>query len=47
MASLADLGVTVVEVADKTPWIDAVQSVYETFGDADTLAMLERIQGVQ
>ena len=47
MASLADLGVTVVEVADKTPWVDAMQPVYEAFGDADTLAMLERIQNVQ
>ena len=47
MASLSELGVNVVEVADKGPWVEAMAPVYEKFGDADTLAILARIQAVE
>ena len=47
MASLSDLGVTVVEVPDKSAWVDAMAPVYEKFGDAATLEILGRIQAVE
>ena len=32
MGQLSDLGVTVVDVPDKSEWVEAVQPVYEKFG---------------
>ena len=47
MESFDELGVTVVDVPDKSEWIEAVQPVYEKFGSQDVLALLKRIQDIQ
>ena len=47
LASFEDLGVTVVNISDKTPWIEAVQPVYEKFGTPEVLEMLKKIQDVK
>lgn len=46
MAQMGDLGVTVVTVEDKTPWIDAMKPVYEKFGTPEVLDLLARIQAL-
>ena len=47
MKNFADLGVTVVDVPDKTEWINAVQPVYEKFGTPEVLELLKRIQDIK
>lgn len=47
MESFDELGVTVVEVPDKSEWINAVQPVYEKFGSEEVLALLKRIQDIK
>lgn len=47
MADFANLGVTVVDVVDKGPWVAAVQPVYDKFGTPDVLALLKRIQNIK
>lgn len=44
MAQMDELGVTVVSVQDKTPWVEAMKPVYEKFGTPEVLSLLERIQ---
>lgn len=46
-ASLSSLGVTVVVPTDTVAWVDAMKPVYEKLADADTLAMLGRIQAIK
>ena len=47
MAQLAtEYKTTVVEVADKTPWVDAMKPVYEKFGTPEVLDLLARIQAL-
>ena len=47
MAQLAtEYKTTVVEVADKTPWGDAMKPVYEKFGTPEVLDLLARIQAL-
>lgn len=46
MAQMGDLGVTVVNVEDKTPWVDAMKPVYEKFGTEEVLELLARIQAL-
>ena len=47
MKNFADLGVTVVDVPDKTEWINAVQPGYEKFGTPEVLELLKRIQDIK
>lgn len=47
MGQLKDLGVTVVDVPDKTEWIQAVKPVYDKFGTPEVLDMLKRIQAIK
>lgn len=47
MESFDELGVTVVEVPDKSEWINAVQPVYDKFGSEEVLALLKRIQDIE
>ncbi len=47
MESFDELGVTVVEVPDKSEWINAVQPVYDKFGNEEVLALLKRIQDIE
>lgn len=47
MESFTDLGVTVVEVPDKTEWINAVQPIYEKYGSEQVLDLLERIREIK
>lgn len=47
MAGFDSMGVTVTEVSDKTPWINAVQPVYEKFGTPDVLRILGEIQSIE
>lgn len=46
MAQMDELGVTVVTVEDKTPWVEAMAPVYEKFGTPEVLELLERIQAL-
>lgn len=47
MSELGGMGVTVVDVPDKSEWIKAVQPVYEKFGTPEVLDMLGRIQAIE
>lgn len=47
MGQLSDLGVTVVDVPDKSEWVEAVQPVYEKFGTPEVLEVLKKIQAIE